>query len=202
MFPKLLGTQNHRFPHQTRSMPTTQDFAGLLGSGRRLFDLSTIVITIKTRSEDEAQTTAADLDVPRRLNGWIATKSCVLWPHGIMIGKVMSDQWNQRILGYPISDKPIMLMHHSAVWAKKSYFEFHLEVSTVSNEITSAVAQNPSLAWSFAFVFLCVCVWLIWFWLIWFFVYLLDFFGSVWFLVWLILVVYGRLRYLIGLFYQ
>jgi hypothetical protein len=49
-------------------------------------------------------------------------------------------------LGYPISDKPIMLMHHSAVWAKKSYFEFHLEVSTVSNEITSAVAQNPSLA--------------------------------------------------------
>jgi hypothetical protein len=39
-----------------------------------------------------------------------------------------------------------------------------LEVSTVSNEITSAVAQNPSLAWSFAFVFLCVCVWLIWFW--------------------------------------
>jgi hypothetical protein len=63
-----------------------------------------------------------------------------------MIGKVMSDQWNQRILGYPISDKPIMLMHHSAVWAKKSYFEFHLEVSTVSNEITSAVAQNPSLA--------------------------------------------------------
>eukprot|EP00435_Cladocopium_sp_Y103_P034368 s881_g8.t2 len=57
------------------------DFAGLLGSGRRLLDLSTIVITIKTRSEDEAQTTAADLDV-----------------------------------------------------------------STVSNEITSAVAQNPTLA--------------------------------------------------------
>ena len=46
----------------------TKDFTGLLGagtqSGRRLFDASTIVITIKHRTVDQAITAAADLDAP------------------------------------------------------------------------------------------------------------------------------------------
>ena len=54
-----------------------QDFAGLLGSGRRLFDLSTIVITIKTRSVDEAQTTAADLDVAWQ--GQVTAHACLIF---------------------------------------------------------------------------------------------------------------------------
>ena len=83
---------------------------------RRLLDLSMIVITIKQRTPDEAATVAADLDAARRLG-----------------------------LGPPDTGQVGSWSKYESIWTQMQGCVL-AQATTLSNEVSAAIQQNPTLA--------------------------------------------------------